>query len=145
MITQSEAIFKIFKKNGIKDKSYLSVKDFGNKFKTLEPYNAHCHERILGKGFGKSRLSILVDYNGLQVFYATQPLTQIYKEIDPIKLRSIIAFFNCSKTKQETIMRIYDRIEDIGADYEYFLRNKWKLISPLDKSFGKIYQSVNIS
>lgn len=144
MITQSESMFEILNINGIRDKSYLYVKDYGNKFRKLEPYNVHFHERIFGIGWGKTRLIISVDYKGLQAFWGSMPLTGLYTEIDETKLRSIITFFHCSRTKQETIMKYFTKIENTGTEYEYKIEQKFKLSSPLDKSFGKIYATVKL-
>jgi hypothetical protein len=144
MVTQSEAMFEVLKSNGLKDKSYLYVKDYGDKFKNAKPYNPRFHEKVFGKGFGKSRLTIDINENGLQAFCGSTPVSQVYKEIDQKRLRSIITFFNCSNTKQQTILKYFEQLENIGNEYEFFLNNNWKLVSPLDISFGKIYDAVVI-
>lgn len=142
MTTQSEDIFAILKKNVIKDKSSLYVKGFGKRFTNCAPYDPHFHNRIFRKTHGKGRLIIHVDYNGLQVFYGSKPISELYKEIEPIKLKSIIAFFNCSTGKQETIMKHFSKIENVGGEYERLIEKKLVNIAPLNNSFGKVYDAV---
>lgn len=140
----STELITILKNNGLRNKSYLYTKDYGERYSCKEPYDPCAYKRAFGLGTGKRRLKIYFNYNYISVTERGRYLTDEYYELDESQLRSIIAYFKCSYQRQKTLKGTCNyKIEFAGQLMKKERERGW-VEPPFDAEFEKFYNSVKI-
>jgi len=144
MYTASQKLIDILLKNGFKNKSYLYVQDYGEKFSSKFPYDPGTYKRVFGLGDGKRRLEFYFDYITMAVIERGAFITSEYYEFDEGKLRSIIAYFKCSYHKQKTLRECCGNKIELSGNVLKEYKERGHLKSPFDKKFERIYNCVKL-
>lgn len=144
MYKPSQQLIDILIKNGFKNKSYQYVPEFGNKYSSKSVYDPSRHSRVLGLGYGKRKLAFKFDSMFLEVTDRGFIITDRYTQLDECKLRSIIAYFKCSYTRQETIKEYCCRKIELAGQLMKEQRLRGRCEAPFDTAFEEIYNSIKL-
>jgi hypothetical protein len=143
MIQASQELFDILEKNGLRNKSYLYVSECGDRYKGF-PFNPRIQKKVFGLGTGMRRLNINFDYHSMTVSENGIYITDTYLKLDERKLRSIISYFHCNRTKQSTLKEYCGGKIEYAGDIMEQRREGRILCGPFDSKFEKIYMEVLI-
>lgn len=144
MYKASQNLVDILIENGFRNKSHQYVPDFGRKFGFQKPYDPGAYKRVYGFGQGKRKLEFYFNYINMVVTNGTKYITGEYIEIDECKLRSIIAYFKSSYTRQQTIQNTTNNQIELAGELMKKQRGMGWIHPPFDDAFEKLYNDVII-
>lgn len=122
MYTASKALWDILCQNGFKNVSFQYKHLHPNFYDGNKPYDPGIHQLAFATVKGKSRFTLLFEYDVISVSYAGTTISEETNTLTESQLRSIIAFFKMPYNRRyKLIEETNDRID---TGFEQLLKHK---------------------